>query len=227
MRALGGTRIRATRKPVVVIAGEDGHDRKCLRILLEKFCPQMRGRIVEISDSVRLRVASEATLVARVEALAKKARARAAREDAELACVFVHEDLDGPDGAEYVEARDRVQRALVKRFGAAHYVLSVWEMEAWLLLFPDALSETTASWKVPRQYRNRDTGTLSDPKKIMMQSVSGPTRCYRESDAPQVFANAVKLDCLDRPDGTNRSWRQLRDDALDCCRRHIPQQRRP
>lgn len=221
MSPRGGTRIRATVKPVVVLAGEDANDRRSLRILLEAFCPEMRGRIVEINDPVRLREAGQQALAGRVNKLARLVRARATRESADVACVFVHEDLDRVDGAEYDAARDRVQAALAKEFGAAHYVLSVWEMEAWLLLFPDALTGLVTSWKVPAQYRNRDTGTLSDPKKILMQKVSSANRRYRESDAPDVLVRAVTLGCVDRPDGSNRSWQQFRADAVDCCRTHL------
>jgi hypothetical protein len=42
----GGTRVRPTKKPIVVVAGEDRNDRLALRVLLEEFCPEMRGRIV-------------------------------------------------------------------------------------------------------------------------------------------------------------------------------------
>lgn len=223
----GGARLRATPQPVVVLAGEDSNDRKSLRILLEEFCPRMRGRLVEINSPVRLRMAGPDTLSARVAALAKKARARAVREDADLACVFVHEDLDGPDGAGYLAAHHRVQEALANELGTAHYVLSVAEMEAWLLLFPDALAGIASSWKVPKQYRDRDTGRFNDPKKIMMNSVSGPARRYRESDAPDVFAKALALNRLHQPEGTNRSWNQLRTDAENCCRLHIPRTRAP
>lgn len=221
MSPRGGTRVRARVKPVVVLAGEDANDRRSLRVLLEAFCPNMRGRIVEINDPVRLREASQENLSARVNKLARLARARATREGADLACVFVHEDLDRVDGAEYDAARHRVHAALAKEFGTAHYVLSVWEMEAWLLLFPDALTGVVKSWKVPAQLRNRDTGTLSDPKKILMQKVSSANRRYRESDAPDVLAHAVSSGCADRPVGTNRSWQQLRADAADCCRAHL------
>ncbi|WP_229403330.1 hypothetical protein [Micromonospora okii] len=224
MTARGGTRIRAARKPVVVLVGEDSNDRKCLRILLEEFCPQLRGQLVEVKDPARLRSA-KGTLDSRVDALARLVRARAAREDADLACVFVQEDLDDSDGAEYLEKRDRVQMALEQRFRTAHYVLSTAEVEAWLLLFPDALAETVSSWRVPRQFRNRDTGTLSDPKHIMKHAVSGPARRYKETDAPDVFAKAIALGCLDQPGGTNRSWNQFRTDVSTCCRQHVPQQR--
>ncbi|MEU4473529.1 hypothetical protein [Micromonospora sp. NPDC023888] len=210
----------------MVLVGEDGNDRKCLRLLLEEFCPHLRGRLVEVKDPARLRSA-KGMLDSRVDTLARLVRARAARENADVACVFVHEDLDGSDGDEYIEKRDRVQRALEQRFGSAHYVLSTAEIEAWLLLFPDALTEMVSSWRVPRQYRNRDTGTLNDPKEIMKREVSGPARRYRETDAPEAFAKAVELGCLDQPRGTNRSWRHFRIDANTCCQQHIGEQRRP
>ncbi|MEU7948862.1 hypothetical protein AB0C50_29625 [Micromonospora taraxaci] len=182
---------------------------------------------MEISDAVRLRDASAGTLAARAETLARKARARAVRENASLGCVFVHEDLDGADGDIYPVTRERVRAALTKALNSAHYVLSVAEVEAWLLLFPDALTKTVSSWQLPQQYRNRDTGTLIDPKKIMKNSVSSPARRYRESDAAEVVARAIALNCLDTPSGSNRSWSQLRADATECGGHHIPQMRRP
>ncbi|WP_220090213.1 hypothetical protein [Micromonospora saelicesensis] len=196
-------------------------------MLLEKLCPQMRGRLVEISDKVRLRDASEGNLAQRANTLARKARAKAALQNADLACVFVHEDLDGADGETYPGIRERVQAALAKELGSAHYVLSVAEVEAWLLLFPDALTKTVTTWKVPQQYRNRDTGTFGDPKEILKRNVSGSARRYVESDAPDVLANAVAMNRLDEPSGSNRSWYQLRTDATECCQQHIPKMRRP
>lgn len=225
MSLRSGTRLRATRKPVIVLAGEDGNDRRCLRILIERLCPKARGRIVEINDSVRLRDASHQTLTRRVSVLARKARARAARENASLACIFVHEDLDDTDGPASQVVYERVRKALVEEFGTAHYVLSVAEMEAWLLLFPDALESLVSSWRVPRQSRDGDTGMLSDPKRTLVDSVSDRRRRYRESDSPEVFAKAIHLGCLDRPRGTNSSWSRFRGDADDCCRSHLPRPR--
>lgn len=225
MTRRGGTRHRATRKPVVVLAGEDSNDRKSLCALLEEICPQMRGRLVEIRDSVRLQNAGQKALAERVDTLARKVRARAARERAEVACVFVHEDRDAPDGDGCDEARERVQRALTAAFGNAHYVLSVWEMEAWLLLFPEALTKVVSTWSVPGRYRNCDTGRLTDPKRIVMGECTSSRTRYSESHAPAVFAAAAELGLLDRPAGSNRSWSWFRDGASECCQRHIPRQR--
>ncbi|WP_261576451.1 hypothetical protein [Frankia gtarii] len=222
-----GTHTRATRKPVVVLAGEDASDRLSLRVLLEATCPDMRGRIVEIKDPVRLRTATETRLAERVRTLARKARARALLEDAELACVFIHEDLDRVDGVGYPEARERVQKALNKELRSAHYVLAVAELEAWLLLFPDAITAFSSSWRVPAARRRKDTGRFADPKKVMKNEVSGPTRSYRESTAPDIFSKACDLKILDMPNGSNRSWQRFREDVSSCCTHHLGGGRRP
>lgn len=227
MSRRGGTRLRAEKKPVVVLAGEDRNDRKCLRLLLEASCPDMNGRIVEIADPVRLRQASGTNLTDRVAKLARHVRARAKRENADLACVFVHEDLDAVDGDDYLRKRTRVQKALEAELGNAHYVLAVWELEAWLLLFPDALAGFVSTWRVPAKYLNRDTGKLADPKRIMMREVGKAPRRYRESDAPDVFAKVIELGGHAGPVGTNRSWTRFRADIDECCRDHVTGARAP
>jgi hypothetical protein len=216
-----GTRVRATKKPVVVIAGEDRNDRAVLRLVLEQVCPDMRGRLVEINDAVRLRNASGATLAQRVRTLVRLARARATRERADLACVFVHENFDAPASAGCAEVHRRVTEALAREFGTAHDVLAAAETEAWLLLFPDAVAGHVPTWRVPRQYRGIDTGQLPDPKRTLAVEVSRSGPRYRESEAPAVIAMAVELDILHQPSRTNQSWTQLNNDAAECCRDHV------
>lgn len=221
MSRRGGTRVRPTRKPIVVVAGEDRNDRLSLRILLEEFCPEMRGRIVEIGDPVRLHQATGANLAARAETLARKIRARAVRDDTTVACVFVHEDLDAVDDDQYPITRLRVEKALEAALGTAHYALAVAEIESWLLLFPDALTGVSGSWSVPARHRGRDTGRLTDPKQVLMREVSGSGRRYREADAPEVLGQVVTMGLATSPVGRNRSYEQLREDAARCCVEHI------
>lgn len=205
----GGTRRRATRKPVIVVAGEDSNDRKCLALLIEALCPGARGRCVEISDPVRLHGATGANLARRVAAIVAKARARSERENADIAAIFVHEDYDGIDSEKCDAARRKVQAALEAGVGTAHYVLATWEIEAWLIMFPDALSATVRSWSLPRKYRGKDTGRISDPKKVLIRELSASGRTYRESDAPRIVEKAIELALLDKPSGSNNSWSEL------------------
>ena len=218
MSTRGWTRDRPTRKPLIVLAGEDASDRKVLRIFLEAVCPNARGRIVEINDVVRLRAAGEAALIERVARLAGHIRARAQREQAEVACVFIHEDFDATDSPQRVATRRRVQAALRRNFPRSYYILATWEVEAWLLLFPDAITAVNLSWKVPSRYHGVDTGRISDPKRAMKQEVSrNATSRYSETDAPKVFEKLVELDLQNTPSGANRSYAELRQSASDCC----------
>ena len=139
----------------MVVAGESANDREVLRCFLEEFCPEMRGRIVFLNDKVPLRDAGEETLKKRVAHFAAKVRAKAARENASIAAVFVHEDLDEVDSKRYELIHGRVQRALAYELGDAHYVLAVWEIEAWLLLFPEEVTAFATKWQVPASRRGR------------------------------------------------------------------------
>jgi hypothetical protein len=200
-----------------VLAGEDRNDREVLRGVIEATCPRARGRVVEISDSVRLKRAGPETLAQRVRTLVGKARARAAREQAEIGCLFVHEDLDATGAAAVADAHGDVQKALRCHVDKAYYVLAAWEVEAWLLLFPEALTAVCADWKVPDKYRGIDTGYTPDPKRLLRTLTGKATRRYRESDAPKVMAKAAQRSLLDSPNGRNSSWERFRSDAAACC----------
>ncbi|GAB2971609.1 hypothetical protein GCM10027184_21310 [Saccharothrix stipae] len=184
-----------------------------MRIAIEARYPDARGRIVEINEQVRLRQANGQNLVDRVTKLVRLADARAAREKAKIAAFFVHEDFDAVDSPERAATRRRVQQALSARLDGAHYVLATWEIEAWLLLFPRAVSATHPSWTIPKKYRGRDTAKVHDPKQVMAREVSrSGGRRYRESDAPMILDKAVELEESTTPSGTNISWLELQTD---------------
>lgn len=220
MSRRAGTAGRATRKPVVVLAGEDANDRDTLRTVLEAMCPEMRGRLVEIRDSVRLREATGQVLRDRLSVLYWKALARARREDAELACLFIHEDWDGVDGQGRDSAYQRVERELLALSSRAHYVLATWEVEAWLLLFPRAVVRVLGG-RVPGSYRGRDTGLLTNPKKLLKREFRAG-REYQESDSAQILQAAADVGCIANPVGQNGSWKQLQEHVRLCCARHLP-----
>lgn len=214
----GWTRERPTRKPLIVLAGEDSSDRKVLRIFLEAVCPDARGRIVEINDIVRLRDARDAALGERITKLVGHIRARAERDQAEVACVFIHEDFDAIESSQRETTRTRVQEALSRKHASAFYVLATWEVEAWLLLFPEAITAVNSSWVVPRRYRGIDTGRITDPKRVMKREVSTVASSrYEETDAPKVFEKIVELDLLNTQSGSNRSYSELQQSVFECC----------
>jgi hypothetical protein len=215
----GWTRERPARKPLIVLAGEDSNDRKVLRTLLEAICPAARGRIVEINDIVRLRAAGDSVLADRVKKLADHVRARAEREQAEVAYIFIQEDFDTVDSPQRDITRTRVQNALQRNFPRTYYILAAWEVEAWLLLFPDAITAVNSSWVVPRSLRGIDTGRVTDPKRTMMEKVSTSRNSrYRETDAPKVIGKVTELNLQKTLSGSNRSYSELLQTAEECCR---------
>ena len=217
MSKRGLTSDRATKKPIIVLAGEDSNDRKALGILIEAMCPYTRGRIVEINGTVRLRDAPDHALPQRAAALAGKISARAMRERAEIACVFVHEDFDAVDSTKRDAVRRRVQFALRRHISRSYYILVPWETEAWLLLFPDAITAIRSAWVVPSRRRKTDTGLVADPKRVMRTEVSDAGSRYQEGDAPRILEKAVELGLHESPSGTNRSYDELRDSVDECC----------
>ena len=212
-----GTRERATRRPVIVLAGESSGDRKVMRTFIEALCGSAQGRIVEINDIVRLCKADERSLRQRAIKLAGSARARGAREEASVQCVFIHEDFDETDSEHRAKVRRRVQEALDREMARAFYVLAAWEVEAWLLMFPDAISDFATSWKVPARYVGVDTGLIADPKRVMKKEVARSSPEYRESDAPAIAEKITALGLHRSPAGRNSSYDEFKASVSDCC----------
>jgi hypothetical protein len=204
---------------VIVLAGEDSNDRLVMRQLIEAVCPASQGRVVEVNDPVRIKDASPQTRSARIDHLVRLVRARAAREGAAIAYVFVHEDYDRPDSPSAQVLRESVQKELAGVVGSpASYVLAVAEIEAWLLLLPQSLSAFRASWGVPAKYRGSNTGLLTDPKRVLQREVSRDQGRYRESDAPGVIARAIASGEYRAVSGSNRSWSEFHAGIAECCR---------
>jgi hypothetical protein len=100
-----------------------------------------------------------------------------------------------------------------------YYVLAVWEIEAWLLLFPDEIASFATGWQVPARRRGRDTGKFQDPKRIFKEEISKAGTSYRESDAPAIANHIVALAKHAAPIGSNRSFDVFRADTIDRCQK--------
>ncbi|WP_285733600.1 hypothetical protein [Nocardiopsis sp. ATB16-24] len=208
----------------MVIAGEDRNDRESLKILLEEKRPGLRGSIVQIRDTVRLHRATGTNLTKRVRSIINKAEGVAEKHGpgTRVACLYVHEDFDAVDGPAHVEAHRRVEQEIHRQLGHGHYVLAVAEMEAWMLLFPEALPAVMQAWKLPAKRLGKDTGRFPDPKGILMREVSKAAgRRYSKSDAPAVFRAIVEGGHLEKPRGMNSPWKRFWQDVEKCGQEHF------
>lgn len=201
------------------MAGESGNDRAILQHFIEAFCPEMHSRVVFLNDKIPLRDASDVNLRMRVDHFKKLVQARAAREKATVAGVFLHEDLDEVDSDSYESVRDRVQRALTRELANAHYVLAVWEIEAWLMRFPETIAQFNTGWEVPSKRRRRDTGKFQDPKRIFKDEVCKAGVPYRPTDGPGIAELAIARGEHLAPEGSNRSFADFRTDIGTRCQK--------
>jgi hypothetical protein len=201
-------------REVLVIAGEDSNDRRVVTHLIEEFCPRFAGHVLEIRDPVRLKSATGPTLTRRVQTLVNKAKARALREDAVLAGLVVHEDLDAVADTSYERVRSAIADQLTRQSPCdAALALAAWETESWLLLFPEAFPRLHSGWRLPESLRGRDTGRLNEPKELLRRRLGAPA--YRESDGPSIMAEARAAGLLRKaaktgsPSGTNSSYQDF------------------
>ncbi|MFD7665292.1 hypothetical protein [Streptomyces sp. NPDC059788] len=173
--------------------------------------PDLAGSVslTEITDPVRLRKKSGADLATAANVLVGKARGKAKLKAGDFVGIAVHEDMDACPGPAYDTARRAVSAALAKAAGASSsvYALAAAESEAWLLLFPDAFPLFRPSWKLPQQWKGKDSGRRRTPKEDIEAVLTRPH--FRESDGPEIANVALSQGLLDRPDGSNRSYSEF------------------
>ncbi|MFI0261452.1 hypothetical protein ACH4OW_20720 [Streptomyces sp. NPDC017056] len=141
--------------------------------------------------------------------LVGKARGKAKLKAGDFVGIAVHEDMDACTGPGYDSVRRAVSSALAKAAGASSsvYALAAAESEAWLLLFPDAFSIYRPSWKIPAQWKGKDTGRRKNPKEDIEAELIRPR--FRESDGPEIANAALGHGLLTSPDGSNRSYSEF------------------
>lgn len=202
---------RAAGRGIVVLAGESSNDRRMLAAFIKAAHPDLADSVslTEITDPVRLRKKSGADLATAANVLVGKARGKARLKAGDFVGIAVHEDMDACPGPAYDTARRAVSAALAKAAGASSsvYALAAAESEAWLLLFPDAFPLFRPSWKLPAQWKGKDTGRRRTPKEDIEAVLTRPH--FRESDGPEIVNEALRQGLLDRPDGTNRSYSEF------------------
>jgi hypothetical protein len=200
---------RGQGKPVIAIAGEGQHDRDVLRQLLPVLCrwPAARPpKIIEVKTPVRLKKA-ENQLAPRLERLHLLAQGQATRLQAQLAGIVVHVDLDAVIDDAYESRRRQLSAELRKTFGCdTALALAADEMEAWLMLFPDAFPKVKSTWQLTQQDRRKNLGTIAGgSKEYLKNRLTRPP--YLESHAPKVIEEAVKHGYVAACDSSrNRSY---------------------
>jgi hypothetical protein len=210
-----------------LVFGENDHDRRAIKALIEGLRPDLAGRVHARRQPLCLiknRPAEDA--LSEAEKIAAVVHA-----EKPVCAVFAHEDCDEVEPA---------HEALAKRKAAAlasaiddpgcsiTAVTPAWEIEAWWFLWPQAVREANPSWREPTDYVGRNVGAITNAKEELRRCVRPrgkkpkPVRDYEEADSPDIAKLAVTLRLLDshRSVGTtSASFEAFRDGALAVPRR--------
>lgn len=170
----------------MLVFGESVNDTQCVRALLGDLQPHWHVE-ARTRPPVLIKDAKEADIPSRVRKIT--ALVRAASTDADVIAVFVHQDCDQLEDA-HVHLAQETERAFKAEGYPIVAVVPAWEMEAWLLLWPDAFPLHVSSWRPPDKYRQKRVGMIVNAKEELdrLLSRSKSKRGYKESDAPAILA---------------------------------------
>lgn len=202
--------------PVVLVFGENLNDARAIARLVEALCPALRGRVRPRPKPISLQ--RDASL-GRVREWIAEISAVVSADRAQVLCVLVHRDTDGPDptGALEAETNSELGRAGITH---AHAVVPVEEIEAWWLLFPSATEQVRSSWRGTLQARPGNVDSISGPKEELIRRTrrGNPKHCYSEADSPEVSQRvAAHIEDGGQPAGVSGSFNRFRHAVADCC----------
>jgi hypothetical protein len=211
-RRKAGSQKRSAR---VLIFGEDGHDGEAIRELIQAIKPGGPTPTVRRSPVVYIKGADPRKVRQNASEIAAAVDAERARGP--IAAVFVHQDCDAYEPA-HESVADGIEAALAAAgVAAGHAVTPAWEMEAWWLLWPDAVAAVCQRWRAPTQYANRDLGRVPHAKEALKAAIKPADlkkgerfREYSEADSPLIAAKVRALGVIDAPQARSASFDAFR-----------------
>jgi hypothetical protein len=200
---------RASRKPLVLVFGESPNDRRAVKLLVEGLRPDLAGLVEERREPL---VLIRKTLPKKAQSNAEKIAgiARTEARTRRLIAVLAHEDCDALE-PEHVQVADKLERELSDA-GCPNpvAVAPAWEIEAWWLVFPEAVGKVVHGWRDPDDWLGKHVGLVKNAKEELRRVVrprarhkSAP-RAYQERDSIAIAQNVVADGLLPSFDGVHR-----------------------
>lgn len=186
------------RRNVVLVFGENEHDTKAVRHLVEGLRPDLRG-ILEPRRQPLVLIKNARPENARSSAERIVSVVRQEMATREVLAVLAHEDCDAQEPAHVTAARrieDELNRAGCPAVAVA--VTPAWEMESWWMIFPEAVGKLVKGWRDPDDWIGTDVGRVTNAKEKLARAVqprpkpSRHPRAYEEHDSIQIAANVNK-----------------------------------
>ncbi len=218
----------------MLVFGESEHDRRAIKRLVEGLRPDLDGKVEERRRPL---VLIKGTLpgTARSNAAEIAQLARAACTSSDVLAVLAHQDCDALEPA-HEEAAERIERELAaaKCPAMAIGVTPAWEIEAWWMLFPEAVGRVVRGWRNPDDWIGKDVGKVRDAKEKLAKAVQprprppSPPRDYHERDSIQIAGNIATNGLLAsfeagrrRTRGVGGSCRETRSASFERFRQRV------
>jgi hypothetical protein len=184
---------------LVLIFGEDENDRRALEFLIKAIVKdpsrlrtkRLRNPVILRRDAVQSgkyrQMANDIYKLWNIERVSSK-----------KTIVVVHKDCDACEDAHLLES-NTIEKQLLS-MGVSHIVPATpaWEMETWMMMFPDAIAAIRACWRRPPKRTN--VGNIINAKEQLRRELrptlsQSQARCpdYTESDAPQIAEKVFQL----------------------------------
>jgi hypothetical protein len=224
---------RARRRPIVLVFGESEHDRRAIKLLVEGLRPDLAGLVEErrqplvlIKNALPKKARSNAEKIAGIARIEAKAK--------NVVAVLAHEDCDAVEPA-HLQAAEKLEKQL-SGAGCPHpvAVTPAWEMEAWWLVFPEAVGKVVHGWREPIDWLGKDIGRVEHAKEKLASAVQprpprkAPPRAYHERDSVTIAQNIVTGDLLRSFEDGRRSTphpsgslRHTRSDSFEHFRKKV------
>ncbi|WP_428261375.1 hypothetical protein [Haliangium sp.] len=234
-RSRGGGQKRAK---AVLLFGEHDHDRRAIKEIVEglrqefaaseptpgdkRWREELNGDIQKRRQPlVLIKGVTPKELASRRASLHAQVKADRVRYDVQA--VLVHEDCDAVEPAHEAVAR-RYEEAFREADFDVYPVLPAWEIEAWWLLWPDALGAYRQSWRAPVEHKGKHVGKIENAKQrlkrdVMPAGLKSAQRKkfpgYQESDSPGIAAFIRARGELSRPQGRSDSYEYFRASLVE------------
>jgi hypothetical protein len=197
------------RRAVVLVFGESEHDRRAVCHLTAGLRPDFGGNVeTRRTPLVLIKNARPEKARSNAQEIAKLVKQESAARD--VIAVLAHEDCDATEPA-HIAVAAKIEHALGSAGcpGAHVAVTPAWEIEAWWLVFPDAVVTVVEGWREPNDWLGKDVGQIENAKETLTRALR-PTRGgrkgrdYHEADSIEIARNVVSLNLLPSFDDDHR-----------------------
>jgi hypothetical protein len=182
------------------VRGND-HDRRAICQLATGLRPDFKGSIeTRRSPLVLIKNARPEKARTNAEDIAKLVKQETAARD--VVAVLAHEDCDATEPA-HVAAATKIEGALASAGcpGRPVGVTPAWEIEAWWLVFPEAVAPVVKGWREPNDWVVKDVGKAEHAKEALTRAlrprrIDRKVRDYSEADSIEIARNVVAMELL-------------------------------